>query len=399
MNETRERSSYAPGDHVFLQGEVVPAFFKVTSGRFAKVFSKKPVKELGVRRMLNEADLIGIVTHQELFGEIEALMGQPQAFSVFALDPSSIEPVPADNRDVLQHVFATDPRVGVRACISFARYMKQFFSYFAGIAREEVELEAFIRSTARDYMAGVNELAGIVCPALSDPDLSAAKTHNAYEIAHEILRQAELKRDSNASVACGVVSYIGKDVKMQTFKAGSLLCREGTIGDKLFIITEGTAEVITSGGSPNIRIDMPGSIVGEIAVFLNLEAAVPDMRRTADVVCATDLTAIVVHLSQVEEFFLKQPEIMTRMLMAMVNRSENTQKLCENSERLLKDLLYKKLGILLEGLNAMAKRLADRHDKVALSRPAAFFAQRARAAYNRFKESLSLLAAKSTIKT
>jgi len=117
------------------------------------------------------------------------------------------------------------------------------------------------------------------------------------------------------------------------------------------------------------------------------------------VVCATDLTAIVVHLSQVEEFFLKQPDIMTRMLMAMVNRSENTQKLCDNSERLLKDLLYKKLGILLEGLNAMAKRLADRHDKISLTRPAAFFAQRARAAYNRFKESLDILARKSAIKT
>ena len=399
MKETKERSSYAPGDHVFLQGEVVPSFFKVTSGRFAKIFSKKPVKDLGVRRMLNEADLIGIVTHQELFGEIEALMGQPPGFSVFALDPSSIEPVPADNRDALQHVFARDPRVGVCACISFARYMKQFFSYFAGIAREEVELEAFIRATARDYMAGVNELAGIVCPALNDPDLGAAKGHRAYETAREILRQADLKRNTNASVACGVVSYVGKDVKMQTFKAGSLLCKEGTIGDKLFIIAEGSAEVITSGGSPNIRIDTPGSIVGEIAVFLNLDAEVPDMRRTADVVCATDLTAIVVHLSQVEEFFLKQPEIMTRMLMAMVNRSENTQKLCDNSERLLKDLLYKKLGILLEGLNAMAKRLSDRHDKISLARPAAFFAQRARAAYNRFKESLDILASKSTIKT
>jgi CRP-like cAMP-binding protein len=399
MKKARERSSYAPGDHVFLQGEVVDSFFKVTSGRFAKVYSKKPVKELGVRRMLNEADLVGIVTHEQLFGEIEALMGQPQGFSVFALDPSSIEPVPADNRDALQHVFAVDPRVGVHACISFARYMKQFFSYFAGIAREEVELEAFIRASARDYMAGVNELAGIVCPALNDPDLTAAREHKAYETAREILRQAELKRHSNASVACGVVSYVGKDVKMQTFRAGSLLCKEGTIGDKLFIIAEGTAEVITGGSSPNIKIDTPGSIIGEIAVFLNLDAEVPDMRRTANVVCTTDLTAIVVHLSQVEEFFLKQPETMTKMLMAMVNRSGNTQKFCDNSERRLKDLLYKKLGILLEGLNSMAKRLSGRQDKIALARPAAFFAQRARAVYNRFKDCLDIIARKSTIKT
>ncbi|EKD82967.1 MAG: hypothetical protein ACD_39C00973G0001, partial [uncultured bacterium] len=247
MKETRERSAYAPGEHVFLQGEIVPSFFKVTSGRFAKVYSKKSVQELGVKRMLNEADLLGIVTHHELFGEIEALMNQPQGFSVFALDQSSVEPVPTACQETLQQVLSTDPRVGVRACISFARYMKQFFAYFAGIAREEVELEAFLRATSRDYMAGVNELANVVCPALNDPDLTEAKNHKAFTTAREILRQAELNSSSGASVACGVVSYVGKDVKMHKFKAGELLCKEGTIGDKLFILTEGLVEVITRG--------------------------------------------------------------------------------------------------------------------------------------------------------
>lgn len=399
MMEKSASSSFAPGDHVFLQGEVVPAFFKVTSGRFAKVYSKKSVQELGVKRMLNEADLIGIVSHQELFGEIEALMGQPQGFSVFALDESSVISVPANNQDNLRSFFSSDPKIGVRACISFARYMKQFFAHFASVAKEEVELDAFIRATARDYMAGVNELAGIVCPAMNDVDLVAARTHRAYEMARETLRQAELQSGTNASVACGVVNYVGRDVKMQTFKAGTLLCKEGTIGDKLFIITEGAAEVVTGGGNPNILIDNPGSIVGEIAVFLNLDARVPDMRRTADVVCATDLTAIVVQLHQVEEFFARQPEIMTRMLMAMVNRSDNTRSLCENSEKRLKSMLYEKLGVLLEGLNSLAQSLSKRQDKIALARPAAFFTQRARAVYNRFKDSLNIIAVKTSIKT
>ncbi len=398
MQEMRNTNSYAPGDHVFLQGEVVPSFFKVTSGRFAKVYSRKSAQNLGVRRMLDNADLIGIVTHQELFGEIEALMGQPQGFSVFALDPSSVQLVPADNRDALQHVCVGDPRVGVRACISFARYMKQFFSYFAGIAKEEVELEVFVRSIARDYMTGVNELAGIVCPAINDPDMGAAKNHAAYATAREILRQAEMNRVSNASVACGVVNYIGEGLEIQTFTAGSLLCQQGAIGDKLFIITAGTAEVVAGGDRPNIMVDVPGSIIGEIAVFLNLDSKVPDMRRTANVVCVTDLSAIVVQLDRVEAFFMKRPELVTKMLLAMVNRSENTCKLCENSERLLKDLLYKKLGILLEGLNYMAQRLSNRADRFDLIHPAAFFAQRARTAYNRFKQSLGILAAKKAIK-
>ncbi len=391
-------SSFAPGDHVFLQGDVVPAFFKVTSGRFAKVISKKPVKELGVKRMLNEADLVGIVSHQELFGEIEALMGQPQGFSVFALDESSVETVPADDHEKLKTYFSTDPKIGVRACISFARYMKQFFAHFAGVAKEEVELETFIRTTARDYIAGVNELAGIVYPSLMDRDLVAAKTHAAWALADEITRQAEVRARGNSSVACGIVNYVGRDVKMQTFKAGSLLCKEGTIGDKLFIITEGAAEVVTGGGNPNIVIDNPGSIVGEIAVFLNLDARVPDMRRTADVVCATDLTAIVVQLHQVEDFFMKQPEMMTKMLEAMVNRSDNTRALCEKSEKRLKEMLYSRLGVMLEGMNNLALCLSKRQDKVAIARPAAFFAQRARAVYNRFKESLALISARTSFR-
>ncbi len=391
-------SSFAPGDHVFLQGDIVPAFFKVTSGRFAKVFSKKSVKELGVKRMLNEADLVGIVSHQELFGEIEALMGQPQGFSVFALDESSVESVPADDHEKLKTYFSTDPKIGVRACISFARYMKQFFAHFAGVAKEEVELETFIRTTARDYIAGVNELAGIGYPSLMDRDLAAAKTHPAWALADEVTRQAEVHARGNSSVACGIVNYVGRDVKMQTFKAGSLLCKEGTIGDKLFIITEGAAEVVTGGGNPNIVIDNPGSIVGEIAVFLNLDARVPDMRRTADVVCATDLTAIVVQLHQVEDFFMKQPEMMTKMLEAMVNRSDNTRALCEKSEKRLKEMLYSRLGVMLEGMNNLALCLSKRQDKVAIARPAAFFAQRARAVYNRFKESLALISARTSIR-
>lgn len=392
-------SSFAPGDHVFLQGEVIPSFFKVTSGRFAKVFSKKSVHEIGVKRMLSEADLIGIVSHQELFGEIEALMGQPQGFSVFALDDSSVLSVAADDRDNLHTVFSTEPRIGVRACVSFARYLKQFFSHYASVAKEEVEIYSFTRATARDYMAGINELESIVGQERHDIDLVAAKSHKAYEIAQEILKQVETQSNCGSSVNCGIVNYIGRDVKMQTFKAGTLLCKEGTVGDKLFIITQGKAEVVIGGGKANVVIDNPGSIVGEIAVFLNLDAKVPDMRRTADVVCATDLTAIVVQLHLVEEFFAKQPEIMTKMLLAMVNRSDNTRELCDCSEKRLKGMLYQKLGILLEGLNTSAQSLAKRQDRQALMRTSAFFAQRARAVYNRFKDSLGIISGKSNIKT
>lgn len=392
--------SFSPGECVFLQGDVVPAFYKVTSGRFAKVFTRKPVRELGIKHMLNDSDLIGIVSHQELFGEVDALRGQPQPFSVFALDHSSVMSIPADDHDQLKEYISTDPRIGVKACISFSRYMKQFFAHFAAVAKEEVELDAFLRVTARDYMAGMNEVANAVRPAIDDPDLLRGRSHAAYEVARLVVQRSDAGKSvtASSSVNCNVLGHVGKDTKMQNFKAGTLLCKTGTLGDKLFIITNGVAEVVTEGANPNIRIDQPGSVVGETAVFLNLDQTAPDMRRTYDVVCATDVTAIVVHLHQVEEFFARQPEIMTKMLAAMVERSETTRKLCESAEARLKKMLFDQLGVILEGMNSMARSLSVRHDKVNLLRPAAFYSQRARAVYNRFKSALEILAARDNIK-
>lgn len=398
MNKETVSCSFFPGEPVFLQGDTVPEYFKVMSGRFAKVKSNQTAKNVSVKKMLAEAELIGIVSHQDLFGEIEALMGQPQPFSVFALDESSVFSIPAENQNDMQNVFSHNPRIGVKTCISFASFLNQFFNHFTCIAREEIDIDAFTRTTARDYLAVINELEAAAGSKRKDSAIEAAKSHQAYEIAKELAHGANLKGHST-SVTCGVVRMAEKEVALQKFKAGSLLCRKGEIGDRLYIITEGTAEVIIGGNMANIPIDAPGSIIGEIAVFLNIGSASPDMRRTADVVCATDISAVVVHLSQVENFFVKHPELMTKMLMAMVSRSDNTKSLCVAAEKRLKALLFDKLGVLLEAINNLGHAMAQRKNQPGFERPLIFCSQRSRDIYNRFKQSLETIKKRSIIKT
>lgn len=398
MNKETVSSSFFPGEPVFLQGDRVPEYFKVMSGRFAKVKSNKPVNHANVKRMLAEAELIGIVSHHELFGEIEALMGQPQPFSVFALDESTVFSIPAEDHEDMKTVFSYNPKIGVKTCVSFASFLSQFFNHFSSIAKEEVDIDAFTRTTARDYLAVINELEGIFGTKRADKAVEDAKNHKAYAIAKEISGNANL-RGNSTSVTCGVVRFAEKEVALQKFKAGALLCRKGEVGDRLYIITEGTAEVIIGGNMANIPIDAPGSIIGEIAVFLNLGAASPDMRRTADVVCATDLSAVVVQLNQVEDFFVKQPELMTKMLMAMVSRSESTKSLCLAAEKRLNSLLFEKLGVLLEALNNLGHALSQKINQPKLERPLTFCSQKSRDVYNRFKQSLEIIKKRAIIKT
>ena len=391
--------SYFPGEPVFLQGDQVPEYFKVLSGRFAKVKSKHSVKDVGVKRMLAEAELMDVVSHQQLFGEIEALMGQPQPFSVFALDEGSVFSIPAKNHGNMQNLFCQTPRLGVRTCISFATFLKQFFAHFTNIAKEEVELDAFTRKAARDYIAVVNELESTGGLSKNDPIVTQAKKHKAYKIAKELCNSCSTNENST-SVTCGTIRFSEDEIKLQKFSAGSLLCKKGEIGDRLFIITEGVAEVIIGGNIKNIPIDAPGSIIGEIAVFLNLGFNSPKLRRTADVVCATDISAIIVQLDQVEEFFSKKPDLMTNMLLAMVKRSDNTRKLCIAAENRLKNVLFEQLGILLKALNELGHALEKRcEERSSLERPHNFCAARSREIYNRFKQSLQIIQKRETIKT
>ncbi len=397
MNLESVTNSFAPGDYVFLQGEKSSDYYKVLSGRFAKVRSNVSVHSVGVRQMLANAELINIISHQELIGEIEALMGYPLPFSVFALDESEVFSIPASDHQNMQVTFHQNPHIGVKTCISFAKYLKQFFDYFSKLAVEDAYMDSFTRSTARDYLAVINELETI-SNNRECPELAAAKQHKAYEVAQRINSQPGLSA-KGSSVACGVVPFAGRQIKLQKFRAGTLLCKKGTIGDSLFITTEGSAEVVVEGHGKNIPIDRPGSVIGEIAVFLNLASPVPDTRRTADVVCTTDLSAIVLKIDQIEEFFSRQPEIMTRILLEMVSRSENTRNRCLETEKHLNSMLYARLGVVLEGLNSLAHSLKNSPNGSLYSRPLTFCAQRARAVFDRFRETLSLLEKKKKIHT
>lgn len=397
MNVEAVTSTFSPGDHVFLQGERINDYYKVVTGQFVKVRSRIPANSFGVRKMLAAAEFLKVVSHQELMGEIEALMGSPLPFSVFALDDSKVLSVPASRHSDMIGTLYSNPQIGIKTCISFARYLRQFFSYFARISREEVAIASFCKSTARDYLAAINELEAV--PTNRDSaELAEAKSCKAFALARAILAQPQYSEKS-LSVACGIVSINGNTIKPQQFRAGTLLCAKGMVGDSLFIIVEGSVEVLTEGNNNNIIIDEPGSVIGEIAVFLNLADNRQNTRRTAHVVCRTDLSAIVLKLDQVENFFAQQPEIMIRILTEMVSRSSSTRTMCLQTEKRLNEKLYGELGVLLEALNSLAHKLAKNKYNSSFLRPTNFCAQRARTVYERFKRSLKLLEERKRIET
>ena len=62
---------------------------------------------------------------------------------------------------------------------------------------------------------------------------------------------------------------LGKGDLGKLYQDGEVLCREGDKGDQMYIIQQGTVEVVTSNGGSETRLSTQsdGAIIGEMAIF------------------------------------------------------------------------------------------------------------------------------------
>ena len=93
--------------------------------------------------------------------------------------------------------------------------------------------------------------------------------------------------------------------------AGSVLAREGDVGDKFFVIESGTAEV-TRGGEPVAKLGA-GDFFGEIAL-------IREERRTATVTATSPMVLIVMTGSSFRSLDSSIPEVRETVSKALTER-------------------------------------------------------------------------------
>ena len=94
-------------------------------------------------------------------------------------------------------------------------------------------------------------------------------------------------------------------------EAGSVLAREGDLGEAFYVIESGTAEV-TSGGAPVAKLDA-GDFFGEIAL-------IREERRTATVTASSPMVLIVMTGSSFRSLDRSIPELRERVSQALAER-------------------------------------------------------------------------------
>jgi CRP-like cAMP-binding protein len=93
--------------------------------------------------------------------------------------------------------------------------------------------------------------------------------------------------------------------------AGTVLAREGDLGEEFFVIESGTAEV-TRGGAPVSKLDA-GAFFGEIAL-------IREDRRTATVTATSPMVLIVMTGSSFRSLDSSIPEVREKVSKALAER-------------------------------------------------------------------------------
>jgi CRP-like cAMP-binding protein len=107
--------------------------------------------------------------------------------------------------------------------------------------------------------------------------------------------------------------------KVLRFESGEILFHQGDVGNTAYLIIGGEAEIVTEGPGGEIAIATIGryQFIGEVAVLI-------DVSRTATVVAATDLTALVMSKEMFYRMVTDYPAIAIEVMRELARRLYKT---------------------------------------------------------------------------
>ena len=112
-------------------------------------------------------------------------------------------------------------------------------------------------------------------------------------------------------------------IHIRDLPAGSVLFREGDIGDRFFVIMHGEVEVVKFLETPDERslsLLGPGDIFGEMSLFY------PDRQRSASARTLTQVQAMEMTHADFEMLLQRQPDLAFHIMREMTVRMRNTEQ-------------------------------------------------------------------------
>ncbi len=119
------------------------------------------------------------------------------------------------------------------------------------------------------------------------------------------------------------MAQIVNSLPVETYEPGSYLFCDGDQGDNLYVVRDGSLEVVLAAGTPDemlLKVCGPGEYVGEMGLIL------PDGRRTATVRAKTRTQTWTMNSAKFNDMLQRWPIIAYAMVSTLSERLELDQQ-------------------------------------------------------------------------
>src|SRR5512135_1886522 len=112
-----------------------------------------------------------------------------------------------------------------------------------------------------------------------------------------------------------------KELPIETYQPGMYLFRDGDPGENLYVVKDGTLDVVLAAGSPDemlLKVCGPGEYVGEMGLLM------AEGKRTATVRAKTQVQAWVMDRAKFTQILQRWPVIAFAMVNSLSERLDAT---------------------------------------------------------------------------
>lgn len=359
----------SPGEYLCFQGNPSNEMFVLKTGKL-EVYLNDASGVVSREKVESEGMLVGIVDSPNSFtGEIGAILREPRSASIKAIDESQIMVIDLHGQgfdgSILQN-----PKLGLNMSKTIATRLAQasgsltksqalcavikghidnfankFFNAFSSIEKAAVEaaVELPLIADAKNTIA--YQLGRVAAPYGTLP----VEIHAAMDLpfkAHTNIFSNRIYKGGGAPANVEVPSGPPKP-GVDAFEPGAVVCKEGAVDDKMFILLAGKLEVVV-GGKVIETVAGKGSIFGEMAMF-------GDMPRSSGIRAVTDVHAMPVPKDKIEPFLMGKPPVMLHVLKSFAKRLPLLNEALLDSARQMTSLINL-MNTTLAAFEAIAPR-------------------------------------------
>ncbi len=329
---------YEPGEFICYQGEDSNEIFVLRSGSLS-IFAVNDEGIIPQDRVESEGILVGQVNQPgAFFGEIGAILKEPRSASIRVSDDA---PAQVMIINVLGNSFETtimqNPKIGFALAATIAQRLATTASSVRKCDAIAIAAKSQIEKATTIFTDVISALEKTLANKEQENEhVNEAKSSILYEIGRLSTQFGSLPLDlfavletafkqhttlfkNRTAATAEQAGFIEAPIPegpanppVMHFEKGSIICRENSIDENMYILLGGRLEVLVGTRTIEI-IKRKGDIFGENAMFGKLP-------RSSAIRALTDVHALPIPQAAVAAYLLKKPELIIHILRGFARR-------------------------------------------------------------------------------